>query len=714
MLLRKSLKQPEGVFFNVFTADLKSEAVGLAGGTLREQVKFIKSCIDTILELYDLTDNSPRSVVLVGHSVGGIVARGVVMLDGFDLSSISAILTYATPNQAPVLSADHEIAGFYSEVNLYWKTNAKRLQEITVLSIGAGDNDFQVRHSLTKLPTNDRNTLCTSTVVIPSVQLTTDHQAVVWCKQLVLVTSRFLFSLIDANTRQITDSSTKRNDIMRSYFSEPFYSVEITLRLSSKVKLFTTYEKSTITEQYWSMQSAKEKNGAYYVFPLKHYLNDNSSLFVARIIASLKKWILVCTAAKTDDCTHAIDLSSHAISMAAFKVIHLSLEELYSNGFTHLIIRIPPNINANTEVNVVRPTYINITVPSIFSNLWTLNKGFSYPSISKTNEKQFYHVFNLGGLTSVFQTFFISVRDSSAVLRLDTSWDQSQTVIGINNLSVKLRNTPLVGDNVVLHVYSSSNNVSITMQAQFIKAVEQILLHHYASIPVFIVANLLLAYAYQIKELAFDRMCPTVDVAHSINAKPYKIQPFVSIVHAFYRYQWFADAWNVAGLPEPDSVTLEQEYRDWFNFCPLIMFLFAYEIFSLQIVIQRIMNFVLIAVIKVKPIRYLSFLIASESKYIRISVHSILISILLLLNSSFAFLYMYVVTVVSCCWEAVIFESQSQSDEKTSSEASGNAATPTKQIRNDLYHLHFTLSLLWAWLFLFSLPTLLFNVMQLQ
>lgn len=53
----------------------------------------------------------PHSVVLVGHSMGGVVARALFTLPRFSPRLVSLIITQASPHQAPVLSLDTHLLG---------------------------------------------------------------------------------------------------------------------------------------------------------------------------------------------------------------------------------------------------------------------------------------------------------------------------------------------------------------------------------------------------------------------------------------------------------------------------------------------------------------------------------------------------------------------------------------------------------------------------
>jgi len=53
----------------------------------------------------------PQSVVLVGHSMGGVVARALFTLPRFNTNLVNLIITQASPHLAPVLALDPYLLG---------------------------------------------------------------------------------------------------------------------------------------------------------------------------------------------------------------------------------------------------------------------------------------------------------------------------------------------------------------------------------------------------------------------------------------------------------------------------------------------------------------------------------------------------------------------------------------------------------------------------
>uniref|UniRef100_A0A8D3B873 GPI inositol-deacylase n=1 Tax=Scophthalmus maximus TaxID=52904 RepID=A0A8D3B873_SCOMX len=224
--LRKAENMEGGLHFNVFTVDFNEELVALYGGSLLRQTHFLHESIKAILRLYKHLKNPPQSVVLVGHSMGGVVARALFTLPRFNTNLVGLILTQASPHLAPVLALDPYLLDFYSAVKQKWLKQANKLRNITVLSVGGGYRDYQVRSGLTSLPELSCTALFYISVsfylikatAVPRTWVSTDHLSIVWCKELVLATVRAFFDLIDPETRQFTDDPEKKMSVLNHHF----------------------------------------------------------------------------------------------------------------------------------------------------------------------------------------------------------------------------------------------------------------------------------------------------------------------------------------------------------------------------------------------------------------------------------------------------------------------------------------------------------------
>ncbi|KAM9322259.1 LOW QUALITY PROTEIN: GPI inositol-deacylase-like [Pholidichthys leucotaenia] len=209
-----------GLHFNVFTVDFNEELVALYGGSLRRQTHFLHESIKASLRLYKHLKSPPQSVVLVGHSMGGMVARALFTLPRFNTKLASLIIMQASPHRAPMLALDPYLLDFYSAVRQKWVNQASRLRNVTVLSVGGGYRDYQVRSGLTSLPcpSGDPSKLSVVVTAVPRTWVSTDHLSIVWCKELVLATVRAFFDLLNPETRQFTENPERKLAVLNYHF----------------------------------------------------------------------------------------------------------------------------------------------------------------------------------------------------------------------------------------------------------------------------------------------------------------------------------------------------------------------------------------------------------------------------------------------------------------------------------------------------------------
>ncbi|KAK3859351.1 hypothetical protein Pcinc_034526, partial [Petrolisthes cinctipes] len=157
----------------------------------------------------------PDSVILIGHSMGGMVGRAVYTHRDnngtITPTMVPLIITQATPHTRPVIVLDQQLNDFYDKVNAYWIMERDYdLKDVVLVTVGGGRNDIQVPTTRANTPVAD---ISTTTADVPYCWLTADHQAIVWCRQLVLATVRALFDVIDTNTNKLSTNRTRILDV---------------------------------------------------------------------------------------------------------------------------------------------------------------------------------------------------------------------------------------------------------------------------------------------------------------------------------------------------------------------------------------------------------------------------------------------------------------------------------------------------------------------
>jgi glycosylphosphatidylinositol deacylase len=135
-------KDTSSFTFDYFTVDLNSELSGLYGYVLSEQREFIVRSVERIRSLYP---EDYHSVVLIGHSIGGLIAVSAAQ----ELNT-KLVVTLATPHKRAPLILDPEIDIFYRKVNRATPTAASDEESSAfIVSIAGGDRDILVREELT-------------------------------------------------------------------------------------------------------------------------------------------------------------------------------------------------------------------------------------------------------------------------------------------------------------------------------------------------------------------------------------------------------------------------------------------------------------------------------------------------------------------------------------------------------------------------------------
>ncbi|KAL3526141.1 hypothetical protein ACH5RR_014513 [Cinchona calisaya] len=224
-----------------FAVDLEGEHSAMDGQILDEHTTYVVYAIHRILDLYKESHDArikegaafsaslPKSVILVGHSMGGFVARAATVHPDLRKSAVETILTLSTPHQSPPLALQPSLGHYYASVNNEWRegymdqTSQSRhypsvpvLSRIVVVSISGGYNDYQVRSKLQSLdgivpPTHG---FTISSTGMKNVWLSMEHQVILWCNQLVVQVSHTLLSLIDPERGQPVSDVHKRLGIL--------------------------------------------------------------------------------------------------------------------------------------------------------------------------------------------------------------------------------------------------------------------------------------------------------------------------------------------------------------------------------------------------------------------------------------------------------------------------------------------------------------------
>jgi pimeloyl-ACP methyl ester carboxylesterase len=218
-----------------FTVDFNEDFTAFHGQTLVDQAEYLNDAIAYILALYHNPDKSrrdsglpdPSSVILIGHSMGGVVARTMLTLPNYQTNSVNTIITLSAPHARPPVTFDAQIVDTYKSINEYWRrAHSKKwgmdnpLWHVTVISIAGGGLDTIVPSDYASVsslvPETHGFTVFTST--IPTVWTGMDHLAITWCDEFRKVVIKALFDVMDARRPAQTKPRGERMRDFKKWF----------------------------------------------------------------------------------------------------------------------------------------------------------------------------------------------------------------------------------------------------------------------------------------------------------------------------------------------------------------------------------------------------------------------------------------------------------------------------------------------------------------
>jgi glycosylphosphatidylinositol deacylase len=217
-----------------FSVDFNEDFTAFHGQTLLDQAEYLNDAITFILSLYhtpgrfqrDSTLPDPTSVIIVGHSMGGIVARTMITMPNYQSNSINTIVTIAAPHARPPISFDGDIVRIYKGINDYWRDAYAQqavdnpLRHATLISIAGGGLDNIVSSDYASIaslvPESHGFTVFSSS--IPNCWTGADHLAITWCDQVRKSIVRALYDVVDVSQATQTVPVASRMSAFKKWF----------------------------------------------------------------------------------------------------------------------------------------------------------------------------------------------------------------------------------------------------------------------------------------------------------------------------------------------------------------------------------------------------------------------------------------------------------------------------------------------------------------
>ena len=129
--------------FEPIKVDYNEELNAIYGGTMESQAKFLASSIKSIKSLY--VDQS-RPVIIVGHSMGGLVARYALSNGLLNAEDVEFYITLGTPHKFSIISEP--------KLEKFTKSSIIDPTNTPCVSVSGGIRDIQVRPGVSQVNFN--------------------------------------------------------------------------------------------------------------------------------------------------------------------------------------------------------------------------------------------------------------------------------------------------------------------------------------------------------------------------------------------------------------------------------------------------------------------------------------------------------------------------------------------------------------------------------
>lgn len=214
--------------FDWFLLDFNEDMSALHGKTLIDEAAFANEAIEHILSIYRKASRKvgasqvnwkgdPESVIVVGHSMGGIVARTLVTLDNYKPDSVNTIFTFSSPHALPPITFDRDVTQLYDVVGQWWRNNAQISTPVELVSVAGGHMDYLVPPGLTLA--DSFGGISALSYEVPSVGIGIHHLDIVWCVQFRKVFIDCLVAIADHTIPARTHEN--RRLMIEKHFKHP-------------------------------------------------------------------------------------------------------------------------------------------------------------------------------------------------------------------------------------------------------------------------------------------------------------------------------------------------------------------------------------------------------------------------------------------------------------------------------------------------------------
>ncbi|KAK1932501.1 putative GPI inositol-deacylase C [Phytophthora citrophthora] len=217
--LSRHLWDTDNTLFDLFALDFDEEPTGLNGNFITDQATYLNDVVRTILRQYKKQNKRsskkiviPDSVVIVAHSMGGIVARTAELLPNYKKKSIQHVVALGVPYDNPPFPLDAEMNAVYERMH-----TKKSKDDVVYVSVAGGHKDTLVQTSLTSVDSvaDPSRAFVALASAIPTVHTPVDHFCLLWCHQLLKAVAESLYKAVDLEARELVNNPSVRLSIAK-------------------------------------------------------------------------------------------------------------------------------------------------------------------------------------------------------------------------------------------------------------------------------------------------------------------------------------------------------------------------------------------------------------------------------------------------------------------------------------------------------------------
>jgi pimeloyl-ACP methyl ester carboxylesterase len=234
---------------DVYTVDFQEEGTALSGFYLKRQTEFVTAAIHQLV-----TTCGFASILLVGHSMGGLVARAAAT------EHVHSIVTLGTPHVRAVFALEPMAVQWHKQLSVIVSDS----HTVAVISIAGGLRDEMVPPETCQVGNSGLRLLATDLMELPedlsktAPNLGMDHKAIVWCHNLLGPVRRIVGTLHETQQLPTAERLQAVRDLypLKEPFSDAVLRQHISLRVRTRISCLCCVQNTlSLTRFYLSART---------------------------------------------------------------------------------------------------------------------------------------------------------------------------------------------------------------------------------------------------------------------------------------------------------------------------------------------------------------------------------------------------------------------------------------------------------------------------